>query len=252
MKITILGCGTSSGVPLIGCACEVCCSTNPKNKRTRSSVLVSNNGKNILIDTSTDLRYQSLKNRINRIDAVLYTHPHADHIHGIDDMRAFNFAGGALIPCYGNKNTVDTIKNIFQYLFHKNPNESAIPLLEFRVIDSPFRLHEMTIIPVPVLHGSIPIFGYRIGRMAYITDCSQIPEPSEKMLENLDLLILDSLRYKPHPTHFNIEKAIEVSKSLRPQRTIFTHLTHDLDYEKTNRELPSGMELAYDGMIIEV
>jgi phosphoribosyl 1,2-cyclic phosphate phosphodiesterase len=252
MKITILGCGTSSGVPLIGCPCEVCRSTNPKNKRTRSSVLLSNNGKNILIDTSTDLRYQSLKNRVNHIDAVLYTHSHADHIHGIDDMRAFNFASGALIPCYGNKNTVNTIKNIFQYLFHKNPNGSAVPLLEFRVVDSPFNLHGITIIPVPVLHGSIPILGYRIGNMAYITDCSHIPEQSEKMLKNLDLLILDSLRHKPHPTHFNIEKAIEVSKGLHPQRTVFTHLTHDLDYEKTNRELPLGMELAYDGMMIEV
>lgn len=252
MKIIILGSGTSSGVPAIGCNCEVCLSTDPKNKRTRSSIIVSSNNKNILIDTTTDLRYQSLNNRIDHIDAVLYTHSHADHIHGIDDMRCFNFVQDSSIPCFGNSETVSNIKNIFQYIFHKDQNGCSTPRLEFNVIHAAFEIFGLKITPVPIMHGVIPILGYRIGDMAYLTDCSHIPKTSEKLLENLDLLILDGLRYKPHPTHFNMEQAIETSRKLKPERTLFTHLTHDLHHEKVNQELPEGMELAFDGMVVEL
>lgn len=252
MKIIILGSGTSTGVPSVGCKCEVCRSTNPKNKRTRTSILVSENGKNILIDTSTDLRYQILKNNIDHIDAVLYTHSHADHIHGIDDMRSFNFIQNSPIPCFGNRDTVNNIKNIFKYIFHKDQNGCTTPQLEFNIINSQLNLFKTKIIPIKIMHGIIPILGYRINNMAYITDCSYIPPRSEKKLQNLDLLILDGLRYEPHPTHFNIYKAMEEAKKLKPARTLFTHLTHDLEYDKVNRELPEGMELAYDGMVIEI
>lgn len=252
MKITILGSGTSTGVPTVGCNCEVCRSTNPKNKRTRTSILISENAKNILIDTSTDLRYQTLENNIDHIDAVLYTHSHADHIHGIDDMRSFNFIQNAPIPCFGNRDTVNNIKNIFKYIFHKDQNGCTTPQLEFNIINSQLSLFKTKITPIKIMHGIIPILGYKINNMAYITDCSYIPPQSEKKLQNLDLLILDGLRYEPHPTHFNIHTAVEEAKKLNPARTLFTHLTHDLEYEKVNRELPEGMELAYDGMVVEI
>lgn len=250
MKIIILGCGTSTGVPVIGCKCSVCISKNPKDKRTRTSALITVNGKNILIDTSTDLRQQSLANNVQRIDAVIYTHPHADHIHGIDELRSFNIVQREKIPCYGNDFTIKRIKEMFNYIFTTEDMESWTPELEIFKISSAFDLFGIKIQPVNILHGRLNIFGYRIGNFAYVTDCSQVPNESKGLLEKLDLLVLGALRHKPHPTHFSIQQAVELIDELKPKKTILTHLSHNIGFEETNKSLPDSIELAYDGMEI--
>ena len=238
-------------MPVIGCHCGVCTSKDPRNKRMRSSALVMTGGRNILIDTSTDLRSQSLVNGIERIDSVLFTHPHADHIHGIDDLRAFNLVQNGAIPCYGSLHTVERIKVMFDYIFRVDSYDGWKPRLSMTAVDAPFEASGVTVVPVEVLHGSAPIFGYRIGSMAYLTDCSSIPERSLGLLDGLEVLVLGALRHKPHPTHFTIEQAIEASRTVKPKRTFFTHLGHSLDYTKDNALLPEGIELAYDGLEVE-
>lgn len=250
VKITILGCGTSTGVPVIGCGCNICTSKDVKNKRTRSSLLITASNKNILIDTSTDLRYQSLTYKIDRIDAVLYTHPHADHIHGIDELRTFNMIQKSAIPCYGSEFTINRIREMFRYIFIHDENDSWKPDLETFLVSSSFDLFGLLIQPINVYHGKMQILGFRIGGFAYITDCSQIPDDSKKLLNNLDILILGALRHKPHPTHFSIQEAVQIGEELKAKKVILTHLGHNLDYIETNKTLPKGFELAYDGMEI--
>lgn len=253
MRLVILGCGTSTGVPVIGCHCEVCSSKDPRNKRTRSSVLVNSGNANILIDTTTDLRTQALANGLERVDAVLYTHAHADHIHGIDDLRAFNLAaGGKAIPCYGNKETIARIRSIFGYIFREDGRDGWKPNLTTTEVNSGFSVGSTAITAIDVMHGEATILGYRIGPFAYLTDCSAIPPESMEKLQGLELLILGALRHKPHPTHFSIDEAIRASRSIKARRTIFTHLGHNLDYTRDNPALPEGFELAYDGMTIEL
>jgi phosphoribosyl 1,2-cyclic phosphate phosphodiesterase len=253
MKLVILGCGTSTGVPVIGCHCEVCSSQAPRNKRTRSSLLIQSEDKNILIDTSTDLRTQALSNGLERVDAVLYTHAHADHIHGIDDLRAFNLAaGGRAIPCYGNAETIGRIRSIFGYIFRVDGRDGWKPNLITTEVRSGFDLFGQRVVPIEIMHGDSVILGYRIGEAAYLTDCSAIPPGSMEKLQGLEVLILGALRQKPHPTHFSIGEAIEASRAIKPRRTIFTHLGHNLDYTRDNPALPEGCELAYDGMTIEL
>ncbi|CAG1772171.1 phosphoribosyl 1,2-cyclic phosphate phosphodiesterase [uncultured bacterium] len=253
MRLVILGCGTSTGVPVIGCRCEVCRSSSEKNKRTRSSLLIQSQGFNILIDTTTDLRTQALSNGLERVDAVLYTHAHADHIHGIDDLRAFNLAaGGRAIPCFGNSDTIGRIKRIFEYIFREDGRDGWKPNLTAEEVSAAFDLFGNTVIPIEVMHGEAEIYGYRIGPFAYLTDCSAIPAKSAEKLAGLEVLILGALRQKPHPTHFSIGEAIEATQAIGPKRTIFTHLGHNLDYTKDNQGLPERFELAYDGMKIEL
>lgn len=251
-SITILGSGTSTGVPMIGCQCEVCSSKDKRNRRSRSSILISVNGGNILVDTSTDLRYQSLKNNIKSLEAVLFTHHHADHVHGIDDLRSFNFIQKREIACYGNKKTLDRIRIMFSYIFDGAPSSGGIPKLRLEEVDAPFEVMGEKIIPVEVSHGDDPVFGYRISNVAYITDCSGISDKSMELLRGLDLLILGALRYRPHDKHFSIDEAKAVVEQLHPKRTVFTHMGHEIDYEKTSAELPSGIELAYDGMTLDI
>ncbi|MBI5238726.1 MAG: MBL fold metallo-hydrolase [Deltaproteobacteria bacterium] len=253
MRLIVLGCGTSTGVPVIGCRCGVCASPNPGNKRTRASILVQTQGKNILTDTSTDLRAQALSNGIERIDYVLYTHPHADHVHGIDDLRSFNMAqGGASIPCYGNSYTMERLESMFPYIFREKGAEHWRPNLSTNAVDSAFSLSGIEVVPIEILHGDASILGYRIDGAAYITDISAIPPESMEKLKGLDVLIIGALRKEPHPTHLSIPQAIEISEKLRPKRTILTHLGHSIDYEKDGAMLPTGVELAYDGMVIEL
>ncbi len=252
MKIVILGCGTSTGVPVIGCKCGICLSSEAGNKRTRSSVFVHANDRNILIDTSTDLRQQALAHNINRVDAVLYTHPHADHIHGIDELRAFNMIQEGAIPCYGSKETIKRVKNMFDYIFSEDIYGGWKPNIEISEIKSPFKLFGIDVIPVDIRHGKSTIFGFRLNNFAYITDCSGIPEPSLEHLKGLDLLIIGALRHKPHPSHFTIKEAVDASKKINPKRTILTHLSHNVDYIKDSTGLPSGIELAYDGLEIQL
>ena len=250
MKITILGSGTSTGVPMVGCNCRVCTSEDPRDKRTRSSILIETSGKYILVDTSTDLRKQAIRQKIPRIDAVLFTHAHADHIHGIDDLRGFHFIHKRIIPCYGRKETLDLIAGNFSYIFKGMESQGYAPLLEAHEVHQPFQLFGKTIIPIPLLHGSTQATGYRVGNAAYLTDCSGIPTASRAMLTGLEYLIIDALRYTPHITHFNIEAALRVVGDLKPQRAIFTHLTHEVSCLDGAR-LPQGVEFAYDGMVLE-
>lgn len=251
MKITILGSGTSTGVPMVGCHCQVCGSTDPRDKRTRASILVQSGEKRILVDTSTDLRTQALREGIPQIDAVLLTHTHADHIHGIDDLRGFHFIHRRIIPCYGSPETMATVSANFAYIFEGLSSEGYSPLLESFPVQEAFELFGCRIVPVPIRHGSFPATGYRFGDAAYLTDCSEIPEESLELLQGLELLIIDALRFSPHPNHFNIEGALRVVANLRPRRTLFTHLTHEVRQSDAAR-LPPEVEFAYDGMTVEL
>lgn len=247
MKVIILGSGTSTGVPMVGCRCRVCSSDHPRDKRTRASLLIRYNNKNILLDTSTDLRHQALRENIDRIDAVLFTHAHADHVNGIDDLRGFHFLHKEVIPCFASSATLAILQNGFGYIFKQNHGSGYSPLLHPGEISGPFELFGLTITPIPLEHGKTAVLGYRAGNMAYLTDCSAIPKSSLPLLADLDLLIIDGLRWSPHPFHFNIETAIAASRQLNPRRTILTHLTHEVAYGD-GAKLPSGVEFAYDGM----
>ncbi|MEW6143724.1 MAG: MBL fold metallo-hydrolase [Thermodesulfobacteriota bacterium] len=252
MKVTILGSATSTGVPIIGCSCPVCTSANPRNKRTRCSVFIEVRGRNILIDTSTDLRCQALRHGITKLDAVLYTHSHADHTHGIDELRVYNFVNKSPIMCYGNPQTIDNIKNNFKYIFDGVESAGGKPMLTLTEVSEVFSLGSVEIIPVDVFHADWTILGYRIGGMAYLTDCSGIPDWSWERLRDLDVLIISALRYKPHPAHLNVEQAVEVARRLKPGLTVFTHMGHELDYDTLSKELPPSIVPAYDGMELEL
>ena len=249
MKITILGSGTSTGVPMVGCRCPVCTSSDPRDKRTRASIIVETQGRHLLVDTSTDLRKQAIREAIPRIDAVLFTHSHADHIHGIDDMRGFHFIHKRVIPCYGEKETMETITEKFSYIFKGLEHAGYAKLLEPHIITGPFTLFGCRITPIPLMHGPMPATGYRFNDAAYLTDCSFIPESSMANLEGLDLLIIDALRYTPHSNHFNIEGALEIVERLKPRRAVLTHLTHEVRYGD-GKNLPPEVEFAYDGMTL--
>ena len=251
MKLIFLGTGTSVGVPVIGCRCKVCQSDSPKNKRMRPSVLLKLGEKNILIDASTDLRHQALRFSIDRINAILFTHAHADHIFGLDEVRIFNHYLGEEIPCYGNKRTIKIIRNIFNYLFEKSEYWGDRPGISPKIIKDKFILFDKEIIPIEVVHDKQKIYGYRIDNLAYITDCCEIPYKSLALLKSLDILILNALRHRPHPGHFNLSQALEVIKEVGPKHAFLTHLSHDLEHEETNRELPENVELAYDGLVLE-
>ncbi len=256
MKLVFLGCGTSTGVPVIGCRCETCSSSDLRNRRTRSSLLIECGSKNILIDTSTDLRAQSLANGVERIDAVLYTHYHADHILGIDELRSFNrIQNEEPIPCYGDAPTIASLTHSFEYIFSvkgpKNLNGWK-PNLTANLIDGPFELFGEQVLPVSIKHGKRDILGFRIGDAAYLTDCSAIPPESMEIIKGVKVLILGALRNSPHPTHFSIPEAIEASREAGAGRTILTHLGHYVDYNMISPELPDGVELACDGLVVDL
>jgi phosphoribosyl 1,2-cyclic phosphate phosphodiesterase len=253
IKITVLGSGTSVGVPTIGCPCAVCHSTDPRDQRLRPSILVSYGERNVLIDTTPDFRTQALRAHIDHLDAVLFTHSHADHIMGLDDVRPFNFRQRNQIPIYASPDAMATIQRCFQYIFDGRKKESNIPQLVARELDgSPIDLFGLEFTPVPILHGSLTIYGFRFGAAAYLTDHSDIPESSLSLLEGLDVLFLDALRYKPHATHSTVERSVKTAERLRPRRTYFTHICHDLAHERAESMLPPHIRLAYDGLEIEV
>ena len=249
-----LGSGTSHGVPMIGCRCPVCCSTDPRNQRTRSSAVVSVGEVVLLIDTSTDLRTQALRHGLDRLDAVLYTHAHAAHLHGIDDLRSFTLRQRQPLPCYGDAGTLRQIQDRYPYIF-ADPGlrlRWSIPRLELRELCGPLAVGGVRVIPVPLLHGRLPIHGFRVGRLAYLTDCSEIPLASWALLDDLHTLVIDGLRPEPHATHFSIGQALEVVARLRPAQAFLTHLTHDVDHGPTEAQLPPGVRLAYDGLRVTV
>lgn len=252
LDITILGSGTSTGIPVVGCECPVCRSSDPRNQRTRCSALVSFAGRNVLIDTSTDLRQQALREDIRNIDAVLYTHCHADHVHGIDDLRGFNLRSRKAIPIYGAEETLKRIRHMFDYIFNGETPYGFAPLLETCTVVGPVDLFGLTFEPIPLLHGDLEVLGYRCGPVAYLTDCSAIPDSSMPLLQNLQLLVIDGLRFKPHPTHFNIPQAIAMAKQIGAGRTLLTHLSHDVDHAQHAQDLPAGIEFAYDGQRVSL
>ena len=253
MRVTFLGTGTSHGVPVIACQCAVCRSDEPKNHRTRPSILLTLGDKHILVDTTPELRVQALRHKVNRVDAILFTHAHADHLHGLDDVRAYSAAQGRPITCYGSRATLERILITFSYAFELKHLGGGIPQIELAPIDGVFSLFGTEIIPVDLLHGKTEVLGFRIGNFAYATDCNFIPPASLEMLKGLDVLVLDALRWSPpHPTHFTIPEALEIVEYLQPKQTYFTHLTHDVEHHSTDAHLPKNVQLAYDGLILDV
>ena len=253
MKITFLGTGTSHGVPMIGCDCPTCRSEDPRDKRLRTSIYVQmDDGTAILVDAGPDLRQQALRHNIRRVDAIIFTHGHADHILGLDETRRFTETSRQSLPCYGDALTLVDIGKTFSYVFDPaTPRGGGLPQLDLRLVDGPIQVGAHSVLPVPVLHGERPILGLRFGSFAYLTDCSRIPEASWPLLHNLDVLVIDALRQRPHPTHFSLAEATEAARRIAAGRTYFTHMCHDLPHAGTNAALPEGMALAYDGLELE-
>jgi phosphoribosyl 1,2-cyclic phosphate phosphodiesterase len=266
MKVTVLGSGTSHGVPSIGCDCGVCRSTDPRDRRTRPSILIELSSKgsdaasafaravhSVLVDTSTDLRMQAIANNVRRVDAILFTHTHADHIFGLDDVRRYNQMQQGPIACFADAQTVADLRRIFAYVFEPPRQKGGgLPQLSLFRIEGPFVLGGVEVIPIPLLHGAIPVLGFRLGAFAYLTDCNRIPDASWPLLDGVRILILDALRHRPHSTHFSVDEAVAVAQRLGAERTYFTHICHDLPHAATNAQLPHNIELAYDGLVLNV
>jgi phosphoribosyl 1,2-cyclic phosphate phosphodiesterase len=253
-QMILLGTGTSVGVPSIGCPCPVCTSTDPRDKRTRCAAVIGLPQGNLLIDTPPDLRQQLLREQVGIIHAVLYTHEHADHLFGLDDLRLFPFYLGGPVPLYCEERVERRIRHSYDYAFRdeEQTHLGAVPQLTFQRIGlEPFEVLGVTMNPVRLLHGPrFEVLGFRIGNIAYCTDVSRIPDESISRLEGLDVLVLDALRRRPHVTHFSLDQAMDVAQQLQPKRAIFTHISHDLGHAETCAELPAGMELGYDGLRI--
>ena len=252
MKVTLLGTGTSTGVPVPGCDCPVCLSNDPHNRRTRCSLLIGYREKNILIDTATDLRQQSLREGVKRIDAVLYTHTHADHIHGIDDLRPFNHRDGIPLPLYASADAAQAMRQNFSYIFSPQDEKLYRPRLVVWPVGGPFSLFGLPVTPLRLVHGSGCSTGYRIGPIAYLTDCSAIPKAARLQLGNLKLLILDALRFRPHSAHLNIAGAIAEAERINAGQTLLTHLSHDVDHDRHAQGLPAGIDFAFDGQTLQI
>jgi phosphoribosyl 1,2-cyclic phosphate phosphodiesterase len=252
MRLTFLGTGTSTGVPTIGCVCRVCTSRDPHDQRTRPSLLLEHGGHVVVIDTTPDFRQQALREKISRLDAVIFTHGHADHVLGLDDTRVFYFRQRVPLPIYADDCTMATLRMVFAYVFDQTYKYGGVGKLDPHRINGAFSLGGLEFIPVPVMHGDLPVLGFRFGKAAYVTDFSTIPEPSLDLLEDLDVLILDALRHKPHPTHSNLEQSLELVEQLKPKRALFTHIAHELGHEETNASLPAHVRLAHDGLRIDV
>lgn len=253
MQLTMLGVGSSAGTPMIGCACPTCQSNDHRNKRTRCSSLITlDNGKNILIDTGPDLRQQALREGLQTIDAVLYTHTHADHLHGIDDLRAFCQKQRAQIPLYGSLQSVNHITEKFGYTLREPSNFWDLPVLKANAIQHPFDLFGQLITPIPIKHGNSDIFGYRIGKLAYITDVSHIPDNTMALLNNLDVLLLDCLRTEPHYSHINLEQSLRYAGQIAAKTTYLIHMMHELEYATLSAQLPAGVYVGYDGLKLHI
>ncbi len=252
-RVTFLGTGTSHGVPMIGCECATCRSDDPHDRRWRPSILIEMaDGTVVLVDTPPDLRTQALAFDVRRVDAILFTHAHADHLLGLDEVRRYNVLQGRPIPCYGDAQTVVEIRRTFAYAFNPPQHGGGVPRIELFRLGGPFCLGGQTIVPVPVLHGTQPVLGYRVGPFAYLTDCSAIPASSWPLLEGVQVLTIDALRDRPHPTHFTVAQALDVIAALRPRAAYLTHICHDLPHAATSARLPAGVQVAYDGLRVDI
>lgn len=250
----VLGTGTSHGVPMIGCDCAVCTSTDPRDRRSRASIVIqTGDGLSVLIDTTPDLRSQALAHNVRRVDAIVYTHSHADHVMGLDEVRRYNVLQKTAIPCYGDEHTLRDLRRIYSYIFEADaPRGGGIPQVVLSCVAGEFCVGAATFVPVPVMHGSRTILGYRIGSFAYLTDCSGIPDGSWPLLRGVRTVVLDALRERPHPTHLSVNQALTIVDQLAPERAYFTHMCHDLPHAATCARLPAGVELAYDGLTFEI
>jgi phosphoribosyl 1,2-cyclic phosphate phosphodiesterase len=249
--LTVLGSGTSMGVPTIGCDCDVCNSRDPRDRRTRPSILVQYAERSVLIDSTPDFREQAIREGIKRLDAVLYTHAHADHILGLDDLRPVTFRHESKVPLYAGEETGRALRSVFQYIFDNNYKFGNLARVDLHPLNDGVELFGARFESVKVIHGETEIDGFRFGSAAYLTDHSEIPERSLAQLEGLDVLFLDALRRKPHPTHSSVEQSLKIVERLRPRRTFFTHISHDLPHEATNASLPARVQLAHDGLKLE-
>jgi phosphoribosyl 1,2-cyclic phosphate phosphodiesterase len=240
------------GVPTLGCRCAVCKSADPRDQRTRPSVLLAYGGRNVVIDTTPDFRFQALRAGIDHLDAVVYTHGHADHILGLDDIRPFNLKQRGAVPIYAAPETIGILRRQFAYIFEEAKPGATVPLIDLHTIDGPFDLFGVRFLPIPAMHGADPVLGFRIGKVAYLTDFSQVPDSSKALLRGLDDFILDALRYVPHPTHSSVEQSLALVAELKPKRAWFTHICHDLGDAETNARLPANVRLSHDGLQFEV
>ena len=263
IRVTVLGSGTSHGVPAIGCDCAVCRSSDPRDRRTRPSILIEVQSppatpfggavRSILVDTSTDLRAQALANDVRRVDAILFTHSHADHVFGLDDVRRYNQMQKGAIPCHGDEETMASVRRMFAYIFDPATQQGGgLPQLVPFTIAGPFTLGGVEVVPVPVFHGRLPVLGFRIGSFAYLTDCNHIPDASFALLAGVRTVIIDALRHRPHSTHFSVDEAIAAAARIGATRVYLTHISHDLGHAATCASLPAGVELAYDGQVLEI
>jgi len=254
LQITFLGTGTSHGVPMIGCDCSTCRSDDPRDRRLRPSLLVTaDDGTSLLVDVGPDLRAQALTHSIRRVDAIVFTHGHADHILGLDDVRRYNSLMGSPMRLFGDALTLEEIKRMFGYAFDSNtPQGGGIPQLELIEVRGPFTVGSLHVVPVPIFHGKRQILGLRLGRFAYLTDCSAIPDSSWDLLRDLEIVVIDALRRKPHGTHFSLDEAVAASRRIGASQTYFTHMCHDLPHAATNATLPESMALAYDGLQVNI
>ena len=239
---------------MIGCPCATCHSTDPRDRRLRPSIYLDvANGPKVLIDAGTDLRQQALTHGVSRVDAILLTHSHADHIMGLDDVRRFNIMQGGAIPAYADARTSQDVRRTFEYIFVPPTQQGGgVPQIHLTTIETAFAIDGLQVVPVPVVHGQRPVLGFRFGSFAYLTDCNHIPDQSWPLIEKLDVLVLDALRHRVHPTHYSVAQALDVAARVKPRRTLLTHMCHDLPHQATNDGLPSGVELAYDGLVVDV
>ena len=251
MRVTFLGTGTSRGIPVIGCDCKTCTSPNPRNRRLRPSLLIESQV-TVIIDTSVDFRAQMLRQKVKRLDAVVYTHSHVDHILGLDDVYPFNVrSGGRPMPLYGSPETLKELRITFRYLLQRNPYP-GIPKIKLIPIDGKFQIGDLEFEPIRVFHGKMPVLGFRLGTFAYITDVNFIPEESFRQLKGVESLVLDGLRYKKHPTHFTLSEAAEAALMTGARKTHLIHMCHDVDHDEGNASLPDSVRLAYDGLTLEM
>ncbi|CAN5496351.1 MBL fold metallo-hydrolase [soil metagenome] len=250
LELLFLGTGTSAGIPMIGCHCEVCSSTDPRDKRTRPSVVISHGETRVLVDTTPEVRLQCVANGVDMIEAIVFTHAHADHVMGLDDVRRFNALRQGPLAVWADERTHASLKRCFGYAFMEPARDLKVfrPHLVPRTIDGPFTIGPMTWTPVPLFHGDQSILGFRVGRLAYCTDVNRIEDSSFELLRDLDVLVLDALQHKPHSTHFSIGQAIEAAQRIGAKATYFTHIAHAVSHAKVDAELPEGIHLAYDGL----